>query len=228
MKSNFNFISSKGITNFLKFILDFFIPRSNLKSSSIHSYLTEEEINNLTGKFLQLSAEFSKVLNSVFVCSSYKSDLIHDLIYRCKFNGELAIIDSLVNLIDTKTTDLIKPDVLTFVPADPIRNLERGYHLPQKIVTKLSQKKSVPVAEFVFKNKSTKPQTKLDKEHRLQNLKGVFSINPETLVEYKEDFDGVIWLVDDIITTMTTTLSVAKIIKKQYPKSTIIAVAVAG
>lgn len=218
----------KNLKTAFNWLLDFFIPRTNLDSSSIHNYLTLQEIAAQKSKLLPVPPELTEVLESVFLCSNYKSALIHDLIFRTKFNGELAIIDSLVDLLEQKTQELPKPDIITFVPADPIRNLERGYHLPYKLASKLSYKKTIQLLELVSKTRSTKPQTKLDKKDRLENLKNVFVFDTDNLQTYKADFEGVIWLIDDIITTMTTTSTVAKIIKQQYPKSRIIAIAIAG
>lgn len=209
-------------------LLDFFIPRSNINSSSIHSYLTASEIDIQNSRVLTLTPDNSQIFDQILVCSSYKNKLIHDLIFRTKFNGELSIINDLVNLLQAKIKGLPRPDIISFVPADPKRVLERGYHIPFKIAHKLSDNLNLKLVDLVHKNKSTKPQTSLDKKHRVENLKDVFELNDEVFKHYKVDFDGVIWLIDDIITTMTTISLVAKIIKQNYPKAKIIGIGIAG
>lgn len=208
--------------------LDFFIPRSNHSFSSIHSYLTKTEIEAQVSSSLPLSKDAFNIFEQVYICSSYKNDLISNLIFRAKFNGELAIIPDFVELILNKAAKLSRPDLISFVPADPIRKLQRGYHIPFKIADLLGQKLNLNVVEMVTKIKSTKPQTKLDKQNRLQNLENVFEINPDILIEYDTEYSGTIWLIDDIITTMTTVITTAKLIKKNYPKASIIAIAIAG
>jgi len=218
----------KSPANIFNWLLDFIAPRTNSNQSSIHCYLTIDEINQQQSSFLTLDKEFTDIFETIFICSKYKSELISDLIFRAKFNGELAIIDDLVNLVDIKTFELARPDIITFVPADPVRKMERGYHIPYKIADKISQKNNLKLVEFVEKIKSTKAQTKLDKAQRLVNLKKVFRLNSEIVNDYKADYSGTIWLIDDIITTKTTMLAVAKIIKQEYPKIQIIGVGVAG
>jgi ComF family protein len=204
--------------NIWGYILDLFVPRQNLNFSSIHNYLTEDEIAEQSEFFKILDKSHKPYLESILAAANLENDLISDLVNRSKFGLEYAIAAEFANLIIQKTkqsNDIPLPDLIYFVPADPARKLKRGYHLPELIAKSISQKIGVECAQLVEKPKSTTQQTLLDRKQRLVNLKNQFRLKDPLPLNLGNLTN--IWLIDDITTTGTTLSETAKVIKSQYP-----------
>jgi predicted amidophosphoribosyltransferase len=112
------------------------------------------------------------------------------------------------------------------VPADPKRFLLRGFHLPELIAKEVSQDLNTKFTNLVYKLKSTKQQTLLDRKQRLQNLQNQFQLNSNPDINLSKYTN--IWLIDDIATTGTTLYEVARVIKTQFPFLKIYGVVVAS
>jgi predicted amidophosphoribosyltransferase len=213
-------------------LMDYLIPKLNRDFSSIHAYLTNQEIQSFKVRIKRLKLKQSKVLDKVVVMSDYKNELLQDLIQRAKFQGEWAIAKDLSQLIYQKIwveneIFLPTPDILAFVPPDPWRLLGRGYHLPAKITQELSKLTDVKAVEVLVKKKSTRPQVGLERKQRLENLNGVIEFKSRGIKENPGKWE-VIWLIDDIVSTGRTFEVCAKEIKKQLPFVQVYGIAVAG
>lgn len=215
--------------NPLGIILDLFFPRQNLYLSDFRGYLTDSEIESLqTPGYLKMEKNKTKQ-QSIFAVSSYKNEVIKDLILRAKFFGETEISKCLARLILKKTKALSPPDLITFVPPDPKRWKIRHYHLPQELAKNLSKLIKVPEIKILKKVVSTRPQTELDKEQRLVNLQGKFGLNTaSSKYQIVINKGKTIWLLDDITTTGSTLGECEKVLNKNYPHLKIVKIVVAG
>jgi hypothetical protein len=163
--------------------------------------------------------------------------LLNRNIFQNKSNEKLETSPELEN--ETRIFELFqaifdpKSKVLfTFVPADPVRKLQRGFHLPELICQSLIQNlnlkshgKKLFQAQSVFhKPKSTHKQTGLNREQRLQNLKGKIELRKNIAINLSK-YDSVI-IIDDICTTGATFSECAKTLKSHFPFLKIYAVAV--
>ncbi|NJL96409.1 ComF family protein [Candidatus Gracilibacteria bacterium] len=211
--------------------MDFVFPRNNnLNYSSIHKYLTKKEIDIQSPKLKVLNSKSRKYLDGVFLASRYNNALIAELLERLKFGLEYKIVDDLVELLYQKVwVDsyyfIPDPDYIVPVPNDPKRFLQRGFSVSALIASGLAKKVDKLVIHIINKKISTIEQSKLEREKREKNLKGVFELAEK---EYNLSQKEVIWLIDDVSTTGTTLLECAKLLKKKYPFLQIYGVVVSG
>lgn len=206
-----------SLTKTLNYFLDFLAPRQNKNYTSIHSYLNQEEIMDIQRKAPpKISSDFLNLFDGLIVCGNYKNPLLADLIFRCKFFGELAIVDSLVDLICLSIEKLTIADAITFVPKDDKRSGERGYHLPELIAKKLGKRLNLKVLNLLEKTLNTPAQTNLSKKQRLHNLRKAFKVSDNGAKILKNYPGGKFWLIDDVITTGATLGACVETLKKFY------------
>ena len=204
----------------LKLVLDLLFPRQNILLSRSDNYLTYNDIFSFESRFKKISPSQSKYINSIFVLSKYTNLVIHDLINRVKYLGEYSICESFSKALYQKIfiesyIFIPDPDIIVPVPSDPLRIIQRGYNVPEKISIELSKISKIKYANLLIKNTSTIAQNKLSRKSRLSNLKNAFSINDKLNLNLSNV--EIVWIVDDISTTGSTLTECAKIIKGRYP-----------
>ncbi|MFA6918421.1 MAG: phosphoribosyltransferase family protein [Candidatus Gracilibacteria bacterium] len=87
---------------------------------------------------------------------------------------------------------------------------KRGYNHSKLLADGLSKSLNLRLAEVLQRTKKTKSQFGLKLKERKENLKNAFSIVPNVpIAQYPN-----IFLVDDILTTGSTLLEAARILKK--------------
>lgn len=206
-KNNAPNLTNYSSWNVFDFLLDLFFPKD-----FFDKYLKDFKPQTKTRKPDLDNPHFDQIL----VSSNYNS--VEKLLHRAKFGEELAICEDFARIMSGNLEQSIeqkiisKPDLLICVPADPSRLKVRGFHLPEILMTKISQKKKIPFAKILQKTKQTQAQTKLDRTTRLVNLENSFEINQEINPKIQT-----ICLIDDICTTGTTLNECAKILKQNYP-----------
>lgn len=108
-------------------------------------------------------------------------------------------------------------DTIIPVPISPIRKKERGYNqsllIAKELVKQIHQKYSNSNIQldlkYLYKFKNIVPQSTLNKQDRLENVKDVYQLkNGEQLKNKK------ILLIDDIYTTGSTVSECAKVLKQ--------------
>ena len=97
-------------------------------------------------------------------------------------------------------THPIPIDALVPVPLHPERLAERGYNQSELLAAGVSERLAIPLQNnWLQRTRHTQPQARLDREQRLQNVAGAFSVN-ETVHLHSET----ILLIDDVATTGAT------------------------
>lgn len=222
-KSSFH---PNNLHTFAELFLDLLFPRFSKDLSSFRGYLSQAEIAQLIPPQIEKDLEIHSHLNQLLAAGAYHQTVLEDLLPKAKSSHLWSISEDLAKLIhfQAKKYNWPAPNSVTFVPADPSRLAQRGFHLPQLLAEKLAGNFGVQCLDLVEKTKQTVRQTKLNRQERLTNLKGAFSLKPdsETLT-----LSGKIWLVDDVITTGSTMNEIAKVLKTQHLSLEIIAVAAA-
>lgn len=216
-KNNAPNLTNYSSWNVFDFLLNLFFPKD-----FFDKYLQDFELQTKQRKPDLDNPHFDQIL----VSSNYNS--VEKLLHRAKFGGELAICEDFAKIMSGNLEQSIeqkiipKPDLLIFVPADPRRLKVRGFHLPEILMTKISQKTKIPFAKILQKTKQTQAQTKLGRTERLVNLENCFKIQ-----EIDEKIK-IVCLVDDICTTGTTLNECAKILKQNYPNLEVFALVLAS
>lgn len=85
----------------------------------------------------------------------------------------------------------------------------RGYNQSLLLAKGLAKKLSLPVTDILLRTKDTKPQFGLSRIERKTNMKDAFTMKKGIHPEYTTVF-----LIDDVLTTGTTLLEAAKILKQ--------------
>ena len=98
--------------------------------------------------------------------------------------------------------------IINPVPLHPKRMNWRGFNQAQLIASALSKDLNITMDEkLVERIRFTRPQTKLKREQRLENIQNAFTLTkPQALNKYL--------LVDDVVTTGATLNEIARLLKK--------------
>ncbi|MCF6269920.1 MAG: ComF family protein [Melioribacteraceae bacterium] len=136
-------------------------------------------------------------------------DLIHNLKYKQKFKIGILLGEKLgegkKNIITNWNVDFIIP-----IPLFHLKKIERGYNQAMYIAKGLSKASQINVKTNIVKRvKNTLSQTKLSNDERKGNMLRAFRVKNSKSIKGKN-----IIVIDDVITTGTTVLELAKILKE--------------
>ncbi|MDR1434222.1 ComF family protein [Candidatus Endomicrobiellum devescovinae] len=138
------------------------------------------------------------------MCSVYEyKGSVRKLILKFKYSNRTFLAkDFAADMYETmKNNDFYQEsDFIISVPLNTIRKIRRGYNQSELLADELSIKANIPVLKNVlFRKKITKPQFKLSRVERFENIKNSFFVKNKELIRGKN-----ILLIDDIITTAST------------------------
>ena len=144
--------------------------------------------------------------------------IIRKTILKYKFQEGSYLYKTFVNFIlkNQKFFEFIKSyDTIVPVPISKKRYKERGYNQSYLIAKEISKKTKLELQNrCIIKRKNVIEQSKLNKEKREKNIKGVYEIIDKENLQNKR-----IILVDDIYTTGNTVNECCRILQKAQPKS---------
>lgn len=113
-----------------------------------------------------------------------------------------------------KKRNLYNMDLIIYVPSHRRKEAIRGYNQSELLAKYISESTKIEISRNnLIKNRSTKEQSKLNGFERINNLKGSLTLKYSGEIRGKK-----ILLVDDIITTGTTMVECAKILKENGAK----------
>jgi competence protein ComFC len=147
--------------------------------------------------------------------------LVKKLIYYIKYKGAFDIIDELVEkAFEIREPKIVlspgkhKPEeiTITFVPMFKKKKKQRGFNQAEVIAKKVGEIINREVVPLLEKIKDTPSQTALNKEERMENVKGSFKRKEGVSCN-----DNVL-LVDDVWTSGATMQECCKILKKSGVK----------
>lgn len=159
-------------------------------------------------------------IDGAFSAIAYKG-IVKKLIYNFKYKPFLSDLNKI--LTELFYESIIQQEIfkkaydskptLVPIPLHKKRLRRRGYNHSQILADGLSKKLDLKLVENLERIKDTKSQFGLKLKDRKENLKGAFTLN----TKYKI-YDTNVFLVDDILTTGSTLLEAAKILKKNGVK----------
>jgi len=160
-------------------------------------------------------------IDGAFSAVSYKG-IVKKLIYSFKYKPYLA--DLKKSLVELSYESIIQQEIfqqaylsrpiLVPIPLHQNRLRQRGYNHAKLLADGLSVKLTLPVLELLQRKKATKSQFGLKLKDRRENLKDAFTISPNSPIAQRPN----ILLVDDILTSGSTLLEAARILKKNGAK----------
>lgn len=158
-----------------------------------HEYChTNDSPDRLTTIFDYRDKLVSKIINTT------KLALVSELV------TELSLVA--VNKIGVENME-INNFVLCPIPMTRLKRRFRGFNQSELITKVFAQELNLPIDPLVAKSRSTKQQKVLNKEQRQKNLQSSFKIL------YPESIPSNVILIDDVSTTGSTFIEVAKTLK---------------
>ncbi len=159
-------------------------------------------------------------IDGAFSAINYKG-IVKKLIYNFKYKPYLSDLKN--SLVELFYESIIQQEIfqkaykfkpiLVPIPLHSKRLRRRGYNHAKLLTIGLSEKLNLPLSEILQRTKETKSQFGLKLKERKENLKDAFSLNTKCSIR-----NANIFLVDDILTTGSTLLEGAKILKKNGAK----------
>lgn len=141
-------------------------------------------------------------------------DLICEVIHNFKYNGKKYLAQHLAlfmaETFKKMEKEILKVDMIVPVPLHKSKQKERGFNQAELLARELSKILLIDLNINNLKRvKKTKTQTKLNFSERQENLKDAFIVEDKT--EFK---NKVLLLIDDVLTTGSTTNNCAKLLKE--------------
>jgi ComF family protein len=139
---------------------------------------------------------------------------IREMIHRLKYSRESWLARPLGQLLakarsETRIARLADEAVLVPVPLHARRMRERGFNQAELLASQMSRRVGLPIWNVLERTRYTTTQTSLDREERMANLRGAFSLK-----RARRDLSGrTVWLIDDVLTTCSTADECARILK---------------
>jgi len=158
-------------------------------------------------KEIDASGVFS--FEHVAVAIYKENDLLGKIIRHFKYNyikELLPIIEEVIKVFIKNHPDLfLKIDCIVSVPLHKKRLAERGFNQSVFLAEILGKIINKPVKNVLVRKKNTAHQARLNREKRLENVKGVFDVVSPLVGEN-------ILLVDDVFTTGSTIKECQKVL----------------
>lgn len=151
----------------------------------------------------------SKFVKKIWTCFEFDF-LIQKLIHELKYSNGILIGKILTKVLLFHLGEKLKAENFDFVipvPLHAVKFRERGYNQSVVIGEEVSKFFELEIREkFLIRKKYTKTQTKLHKSERSKNVENVFELSSKIFNPSK------VLLVDDVITTGSTTAECAKVL----------------
>jgi competence protein ComFC len=106
--------------------------------------------------------------------------------------------------------------VLVPVPLFESKLRKRGYNQSEILAKELAKKFNLKVQNLLIRTRNTKAQFGLNKEERKKNIRDAFALNSKFKI-----LNSNIFLVDDLVTTGSTLLEMANVLKRNGAKKVI-------
>jgi len=206
-------------------ILDFISPRfcvsCNITLFTDESFICKECYQKIS--LLQdheIQTEFDRKFKIDNLVDDYNSLFLfeekgplQDLIHNLKYNQKYKIGIFLGEELGKGKKDIItnwEVDIIIPIPLFHLKKVERGYNQAMYIAKGLSKISEIKINGTVVKRvKNTLSQTKLSNNERKGNMSKAFKVTNSKNIQGKN-----IIIIDDVITTGTTVIELAKVLKE--------------
>jgi len=151
-----------------------------------------------------------------FVCAAaaYRGQgVVRDLIHRFKYNRHFYLRHQLTAWLGEGLADARvqagRIDALVPVPLHPAKEREREFNQADVLGRLLAQRSGIPLTRALRRIRYTTTQTRLDREERMENLRGAFKMRQDCIVT-----DRHLLLLDDVFTTGSTVNECARVLRQ--------------
>lgn len=159
---------------------------------------------------------------------------VRELVHQFKYERRLHLRGVLAALLLKTLEDprLAGEDLGTWqlvpVPLHRSREHDREFNQSRELALRLSQATGIPVIDALVRCRETDTQAQLDREERLQNLRGAFALRRARLGGGTPSLQGRrLLLVDDVFTTGATTSECARVLRQDGGAEKVVVITVA-
>jgi ComF family protein len=157
----------------------------------------------ITGPFTCSNCEDRKLHFDCAIAPYRSRKVVREFIHRFKYNRHFYLRHQLADwmadgLADERLTRQ-RIDGFVPVPLHPARQREREFNLADVLAGLLSRRTGIPLARLLQRTRYTTTQTQLDRDERMENLRGAFRVRQSTGVTGRH-----LVLIDDVFTTGST------------------------
>lgn len=189
----------------MKFIWDILFPIQCLGGCGKYDeWICKKCLSEIAEKHEQ---ELNGLIKKIYFCTDYKNELMKKAIHQLKYGYSEEIGKILGKLLVNNIENNF--DYIIPVPLAKKRYRERGFNQAEL----LARQFNIPINLNLIKTKNTKSQMTLSKKHRLINLNNCFKYTNNIDISNKK-----LLLVDDVYTTGSTMMEMAKTLHKFNPK----------
>ncbi len=153
-------------------------------------------------------------------------DMIHEFKYNRQLHLKVALGNLLAEALEEPRLAARQDWLLTPVPLHPIRFRERTFNQSAELADALHTTTGLAVQPGLRRTRYTTGQARLDREGRLENLRGAIALTPRA--KASRCFTGrAVLLIDDVLTTGATAHECAAVLKQQGGAAVVAALCVA-
>ena len=155
-------------------------------------------------------------LDGLFILGPYNQPILKEAIHAWKHER----VKEIGNILGLRLADQLAHSffqenfIIAHIPLRKPRQFDRGFNQSEQLSLILAQKFQIPAKSLLIKIKDTEPQSSLNREKRLLNIRGVFAPAKDAKLSGEN-----IILIDDITTTGATMEEACRVIKKAGAKS---------
>lgn len=165
--------------------------------------------------------------------SAYRAEkAVREIIHRFKYQHELHL-SGLLGCLLRKTLDDPRLAVADFarwtlvpVPLHHARQREREYNQAWELCRTLSHHSRIPALDALKRVRPTTPQASLSRHQRIENLHQAFEVKHSVLRRARLKGQNIL-LVDDVLTTGSTTSECARVLRKKAGARRVVVITVA-
>lgn len=191
--------------------LDLFFPRRCIECGKYDEVACAHCIRtHLHIRHSQLS---TPVIETVITLGPYNNPFWRRIVEQLKFRGVRDMASACGPSLSRALIEswpLPNATTLSPIPLHPRRLRQRGYNQSAELAKWVSQFSGLPVSNLLVRTRSTKAQSKQERDQRAANLARAFTCAPV------QTQPQLIVLIDDVVTTGSTVTEAAHTLRQYY------------
>lgn len=172
------------------------------------------------------------VIDGYFAALNYKG-VLKKIIYQFKYSPYLTDLQTVLGdlfyeqlIEDEEFMKIVQKDIVLIpIPLSKEKLRKRGYNHAEILAKNLGKRFGLSVQNMLKRTKETKPQYGLKREERAENIKNAFAISASKTKQFNKNMnkiaasqaprnDKIALFVDDIVTTGSTLVEAANVLKR--------------